>query len=94
MTVQYNLKEQAAATLETLSEKSLREVVTFLDYLRYKSRLPSGRERMKQATPALPTTPKELGWPPGFFQEVAGGWQGEPLVREEQGEYEVRDELR
>ena len=33
------------------------------------------------------------GWPAGFFEEVAGGWQGEPLVREDQGQYEVRKEL-
>jgi hypothetical protein len=34
-----------------------------------------------------------LGWPAGFFEEVAGGWQGEQLVREDQGEYEVREDL-
>lgn len=34
------------------------------------------------------------GWPPGFFTEVIGGWQGEPLVRESQGVYETRDELK
>ncbi|MDY6803724.1 MAG: hypothetical protein SXA11_07945 [Cyanobacteriota bacterium] len=33
------------------------------------------------------------GWQPGFFEKVIGGWQGEPLVREEQGEYEIREEL-
>lgn len=33
------------------------------------------------------------GWPPGFFEEVIGGWQGEMLERPEQGEYEVREEL-
>ncbi|WP_017719948.1 FitA-like ribbon-helix-helix domain-containing protein [Kamptonema formosum] len=38
-------------------------------------------------------TPEELGWPHGFFEEVAGGWVGEPLVRDEQGEYETREEL-
>jgi hypothetical protein len=37
--------------------------------------------------------PGTLGWPPNFFQETAGAWQGAPLVREEQGDYEVRDEL-
>lgn len=37
--------------------------------------------------------PVEKGWQPGFFEKVIGGWQGEPLVREEQGEYEVREEL-
>ncbi len=33
------------------------------------------------------------GWPIGFFEETAGAWQGEPLVREAQGEYEQRLEL-
>ena len=35
----------------------------------------------------------EHGWPASFFEDVAGGWQGERLVREDQGEYEVREEL-
>jgi hypothetical protein len=33
------------------------------------------------------------GWPPGFFERTAGAWQGEPLTREPQGEYEERDPL-
>lgn len=33
------------------------------------------------------------GWHPDFFEKVIGGWQGEPLVRGEQGEYEIREEL-
>ncbi len=36
---------------------------------------------------------QEHGWPPEFFKEVAGGWQGEPLLREEQGPYEIREDL-
>jgi hypothetical protein len=32
-------------------------------------------------------------WPEGFFEVVAGGWQGKPLVREPQGDYETRDDL-
>jgi hypothetical protein len=36
-------------------------------------------------------TPEELGWPPGFFEEVIGSWQGE-FVRD-QGEFEKREEL-
>ncbi len=38
-------------------------------------------------------TPEELGWSTGFFEKTFGAWQGEPLVREPQGEYEQRDEL-
>ncbi|NCT22398.1 hypothetical protein GW781_14750 [bacterium] len=37
---------------------------------------------------------KHPGWPPEFFSEIVGGWQGEPLVREPQGDYETRDELK
>jgi hypothetical protein len=43
-----------------------------------------------------PTTEEleKSGWPPDFLAETAGAWQGAPLVREEQGDYEARDELR
>jgi hypothetical protein len=32
-------------------------------------------------------------WPKDYFEKVLGSWQGEPLVREDQGEYEERLEL-
>ena len=35
----------------------------------------------------------ETGWPEGYFDRVVGNWQGEPLVRSPQGEFEVRDSL-
>ena len=37
--------------------------------------------------------PEKLGWSPGFFEHTAGAWEGEPLVRGSQGEYEQREEL-
>lgn len=33
------------------------------------------------------------GWPAGFFEEVVGGWRGDPLQRPPQGEYETREKL-
>ena len=39
-------------------------------------------------------TPAYTGWLPGFFEEVIGSWAGEPLVRPDQGEYEVRENLK
>lgn len=39
------------------------------------------------------TPQKAFGWQLRFFDEVIGGWVGEPLKREEQGSYEVREEL-
>jgi hypothetical protein len=29
--------------------------------------------------------PQQQGWMPGFFEEIIGGWVGEPLSRPEQG---------
>jgi hypothetical protein len=44
-------------------------------------------------TPTQLKTPEQRGWMPGFFEEVIGGWVGEPLERPEQGEYETREQL-
>lgn len=35
--------------------------------------------------------PPHPDWPPGFFDHVAGGWQGPPLERAPQGEHEQRE---
>lgn len=32
-------------------------------------------------TPTQLKTPQQRGWMPGFFEEVIGGWVGEPLER-------------
>ncbi|MCX5919123.1 MAG: hypothetical protein NTX30_20905 [Deltaproteobacteria bacterium] len=32
-------------------------------------------------------------WPPGFFEEVVGGWLGEPLERPPQWAYEHRERI-
>jgi len=39
------------------------------------------------------TTLKSKGWQPGFFEEVIGSWEGEPLERPEQLPFNVREEL-
>jgi len=44
-------------------------------------------------TPTQLKTPQQRGWMPGFFEEVIGGWVGEPLERPEQGDYEIREQL-
>jgi len=96
MTVQHNLKEQAVATLEMLPEEYLQEIARFLDYLRYKMKLksPHGRERRRQQTfVPPPAMAQESGWPPAFFEQTFGCLRDEPLVREAQGEYEIRGEL-
>ena len=39
------------------------------------------------------STAEAHGWPPGFFEQTYGSLRDQPLVREPQGEYEIRDEL-
>ena len=36
---------------------------------------------------------QQEGWLPNFFEEVIGGWEGEPLVREPQPEDQEREPL-
>jgi hypothetical protein len=38
------------------------------------------------------TTQKRI-WSPGFFERTFGAWQGEPLVREPQGDLPEREPL-
>jgi len=33
-------------------------------------------------------------WPAGFFTEVIGGWKGTRFVREPQGTYETRNQIK
>jgi hypothetical protein len=33
-------------------------------------------------------------WPVNFFTKIIGGWEGAPLVRESQGNYETRSEFK
>jgi len=42
----------------------------------------------------LPGSHPSVEWPPGFFTEIIGGWEGKPLVREPQGTYESRSEFK
>jgi hypothetical protein len=42
---------------------------------------------------AVNSVTKKKCWLPGFFEEVIGGWVGEPLERAEQGEFEIREQL-
>ncbi len=41
----------------------------------------------------LQPTPKERGWPPGFFEATAGSLKDDPIERGPQGEYEVREAM-
>lgn len=45
------------------------------------------------AAAPITKTPEELGWPPGYFEQTEGSQEHDPIVRQPQGEYELREEL-
>ncbi len=38
--------------------------------------------------------PTDASWPSGFFDETAGCFADNPLIREEQGDYPEREEIK
>ncbi len=57
------------------------------------SRWPSRSSRNGPAQGREQKLAVHSGWPPGFIEQTAGAWQGEPPVRPDQGEYEEREPL-
>ena len=76
-----NIEEQVVATLRDLPPESQREILDFAQFLRFRQ-----EERNQPSMPAK-------NWPAGFLEDVVGGWQGEPLVRQYEGDFEQRDTL-
>jgi len=70
-----------AAELKAILEAAALEVI------------PSKDEEDRGRVQLVKKTPEELGLNPGFFERTAGAWEGEPLTRGEQGEYEIREPL-
>jgi hypothetical protein len=69
-----------------LAKLLLESVLGVEDATTYLQNLQQGQENATAST-------TDSGWPQGFFESTAGAWAGEPLVREPQGDYEIRDEL-
>src|SRR5260370_8919938 len=63
-------------------EHLLRELQHYLNFL---------QEQHKGGTNGVPA-PAAEGWPPGYFQNTAGAFAGEPLARPPQLPFEKREE--
>jgi len=68
----------------------LLNLLTSLDFIDSVETLP---DDVSKSEKEVITTPENKGWQKGFFEEVIGGWEGEPLVREAQPEQQERDFL-
>jgi hypothetical protein len=75
-----SIQEQLMQEINRTPEKLLQQVLVFLQFL--------------NQTYTQKLSDSEDEWPPGFFEEVIGSWEGEKLVRAPQPEYPNREELR
>jgi len=50
-----------------------------------------GRDISLRGTEGIEKEKASNQWPDGYFETAFGGWQGDPLVRPEQGEFEQRE---
>lgn len=99
------IAEQISNEVLHLPPDRQQEVLDFVEFLRQqvtvgRSPRPHGLSQGEFTVlddfdaPVLQEIAATNGWPTGFFTEVIGAWKGEPLVREYEGDYEQRDELR
>lgn len=72
------VKQRLLQELENTPSKLLQQIFDFVQFLNQRQHQPISSS----------------GWQPNFFEEVIGGWEGEPLKRAPQPDYEQREELR
>ncbi len=85
-----NVEEQIVATMRNLPPESQHEILEFAQFLRIRQ-----EERNQPSMLAS-------SWPAGFLEDIVGGWQGEPLVRQNEtlrpfglcsGQFQVPDDF-
>ncbi|MEC4818938.1 MAG: hypothetical protein SAK29_37535 [Scytonema sp. PMC 1069.18] len=84
-----NLDPSLLQKLETLAHKHGRSLQAELKHI-LESAIQAELLKQSDLKEVMTKTPEELGWSSSFFERTAGKWEGEPLTRGEQGEYEQR----
>ncbi len=69
-----------------LPKEKQEEVLDFVEFLYLKI-------QSQNHSKSKHTTPEELGWTTGFFEETAGCLADDPIQRYPQGEFEEREQL-
>jgi hypothetical protein len=74
--------------IESLTPQQQEEVLKFIDFLQFKAQKndteTTGKPQQK--------TPEELGWPPGFFEQTYGSCQDDPIVLDDEDNFEEQEE--
>lgn len=82
------LKDDVESILSRLGITTTQAITMYFEQIKMKRGLPFA-VRLPEEREAQSAMPKADGWPDGYFEGLAA-WEGEDLVRPEQGEYETR----
>lgn len=82
------LKEDVESILSRLGITTTQAITMYFEQIRMKRGLPFSVTLLADATPQ-PSKPTTDSWPAGYFESL-GAWEGEDIVRPEQGDYETR----
>ncbi|AFZ56178.1 hypothetical protein H6G54_06735 [Anabaena cylindrica FACHB-243] len=68
--------------VQNLTPQQQEQVLNFIESLNLLSQ--------KQDTPQK--SPEELGWPPGFFEQTYGSCEDDPILLDDEDNFEQREE--
>lgn len=85
------LKEDVESILSRLGMTTTQAITMYFEQIKMKRGLPFS-VTLADDTELQAATPQAKGWPEGYFESLAA-WEGEDIVRPDQGEYETRLEF-
>ncbi len=90
-----SVEEQVMMALRELPPERKMEILDFAEFLKKRVFQVDKEPRPFGLCAGAIRVPDDFDapLPEGFLESVMGGWQGEPLVREYEGDYEQRDNL-
>ncbi len=84
------LKDDVESILSRLGMTTTQAITMYFEQIKMNRGLPFSVTLQAETSPQ--TAPKVNQWPEGYFEGLAA-WEGEDIVRPEQGEYETRLEF-
>jgi|GEM_PF-2292516 len=84
------LKDDVESILSRLGMTTTQAITMYFEQIKMKRGLPFSVTLIDPSSPQ--TAPKVSQWPEGYFEGLAA-WEGEDIVRPEQGDYETRLEF-
>jgi hypothetical protein len=74
--------------IESLTPQQQEEVLNFIAFLQFKSQK---YDKHAKSTPQQ-KSPEELGWPPDFFEQTYGSCQDDPIILDDDDNFEEKEQ--